>query len=718
MPSGNASHGEETPYAIDQLIRDLRASALPYRNEMASIVDESKWCENTITQLESQVVVPKYPQCHNDSPYWFNKIVSQRQFIFPVHDPVPVSHLDAPLLRRFRSMLFHHPLLLKGWSLYAAKRSTSSWFQATRPLIREFLDAWEDYEKLVLATYEPIHLAAISYEMAHVFFAAFGTCLQVGTTACASALRSFCSPLHADAPFDTPSVDCSNGINALVCVFSDDSPHAVFAESRLRALWMSSTPCRVIFIVAACCDAFWHWCTCQASTFTGGVLATLNHFDVYIPTLIGPTASQVRVILVENQPARQKWPMRSPHTHTFFAHTLKVRYKSAYHPSMLRMCERVNISLVRADWKQIWEHECSRRERALAGTGDWTTIGQSFDTIGKMLGCCPAAWIQRVCYLMGTTYSPCSVFRRGPCVYILFCMELGAIYIGCVGAIQYYHRHRKRNWNTYDVGHHSRHAFDRAKEHLSKMLWALKILSRGKYKRWSMAQMYALMASIGAHRWVVVPVEIAMPTDCMRKETRCLGAIPRNVKTACPSRSSPKYLQVLKGGLAPAAHFPTEFTSMVRSEVYGKRSTLSAREFLSLVAVSEHRVGVRLWHQLFERVRARLRKECTHQKVSLFKEIPVRLPGSFRQLCGPFVDMTRSVIRQSPAPRCLIQYYMNRVMIKPRRSASVGNLLYRLRFTYTPATLQRDLNTACPCAQYPTICRPAPQPHCHTGYGP
>ena len=334
---------------MDQFIQDLRANTLPHRNEIASLVADIKRCENTITQLESQVIFPKYPQCHNGSPYWFNKFVSQRQFIFPVHDPVPMSHLDAHLLRPFRSMLFHHPLLLKGWSLYAAKRSTSSWFQATRPLIREFLDAWEDYGKLVLATYEPIHLAFISYEMAHVFFAAFGTCLQVGTTACVRAFRLFCSPLHADAPFDTPRVDCSNGINALMCGLSDGSLDAVFAELRLRALSMSSTPCRVIFIVAASCDAFWHWCTCQASMFTACVLAILNDSDVYIRTLIGPTASQVRVILIENQPARHKWPMRSPDTYTFLAHTLKVRYKSAYHPSILRMCERVNILLVRAD---------------------------------------------------------------------------------------------------------------------------------------------------------------------------------------------------------------------------------------------------------------------------------------------------------------------------------------------------------------------------------
>ena len=160
--------------------------------------------------------------------------------------------------------------------------------------------------------------------------------------------------------------------------------------------------------------------------FTGGVPAILNDSNVYIRTLIGPTASQVRVILVENQPAQHKWPMRSPDTHTFFAHTLKVRYRSAYHPSMLRMCERVNISLVRADWKRVWEHKCSRKERALAGTREWTTIGQSFDTIGKMLGCCPTAWIQRVCYLMHMTYRKVySVFSTVFLLLLLLAVGVG-----------------------------------------------------------------------------------------------------------------------------------------------------------------------------------------------------------------------------------------------------------------------------------------------------
>ena len=72
--------------------------------------------------------------------------------------------------------------------------------------------------------------------------------------------------------------------------------------------------------------------------------------------------------------------------------------------------------------------------------------------------------------------------------------------------------------------------------------------------------MYALMASIGAHRSVLVPVETAMPTDCMPKEIRWLGAIPRNVNTACPCSSSPMCLLILNGGLAPAAHFPKEIT--------------------------------------------------------------------------------------------------------------------------------------------------------------
>ena len=199
-----------------------------------------------------------------------------------------------------------------------------------------------------------------------------------------------------------------------------------------------------------------------------------------------------------------------------------------------------------------------------------------------------------------------------------------------------------------------------------------------------------------------------MTSDCMLRETRWLRAVPRNVNTMCPSRSSPKYLQLLKGGLAPAAHFSRELTSSVRTEVMGQQSTLSAKEALSLVAVSENRVGVSLWRQLFDKVRTRLRRECAYQKVSLFKEIPIRLPGSCRQLCGPFVDMTKSVISRSPAPRCLKQYYMNRVTIKPRRTVTVGSLLYRLRYTYTPSNLQHAMTATCPCAQYPSICRPAP----------
>ena len=143
----------------------------------------------------------------------------------------------------------------------------------------------------------------------------------------------------------------------------------------------------------------------------------------------------------------------------------------------------------------------------------------------------------------------------------------------------------------------------------------------------------------------------------------------------------------------------------------GQRSTLSAKEALSLVAVSENRVGVCLWRQLFDKVRTRLRRGCAYQKVSLFKEIPIRLPGSCRQLCGPFVDMTKSVISRSPAPRCLMQYYMNRVNIKPRSTVTIGSLLYLLRYTYTPATLQHAMNVSCPCAQYPSICRPAQLNH-------
>ena len=260
-----------------------------------------------------------------------------------------MSHVDNELLRRFRSMLFHHPLLLKGWNLYAAKWEKSLWFKATRPLIKEFLDSWEDYEYLVLSLYEPSHFASISYEVAHVFDATFGTCMQVGTTACVTAFRLYCSRFFVDAPYDTASITRAHGVKALICVLHDNSPNAIYAESRPAALWYSTTRCRVLFIVLASCTAFWHWCVRQASIFHGSAIACVEKFDLFYPTMVGPTDHQVRIILVENQPTKMLWPILSPDAHTILAHTLKTRCDSAYHPSLLRICERMNISLVRAD---------------------------------------------------------------------------------------------------------------------------------------------------------------------------------------------------------------------------------------------------------------------------------------------------------------------------------------------------------------------------------
>ena len=84
---------------------------------------------------------------------------------------------------------------------------------------------------LVLDLYEPSPLASISYEMAHVFDATFGTCMQVCTTACVTAFRLYCSPLSVDAPYDTTSITRAHGINGPFCVLHDGSLNAIYAES-------------------------------------------------------------------------------------------------------------------------------------------------------------------------------------------------------------------------------------------------------------------------------------------------------------------------------------------------------------------------------------------------------------------------------------------------------------------------------------------------------
>ena len=115
MPSGSVGALEIEAYGFDHFVNDLRASTLPFRNDMASIATEIKKWEASICDMERTLVQDTLNrQCPKISAHWFHKNVPQRHFIFPVHESIPMSHVDNALLRRFRSMLFHHPLLLKG----------------------------------------------------------------------------------------------------------------------------------------------------------------------------------------------------------------------------------------------------------------------------------------------------------------------------------------------------------------------------------------------------------------------------------------------------------------------------------------------------------------------------------------------------------------------------------------------------------------------------
>ena len=70
-------------------------------------------------------------------------------------------------------------------------------------------------------------------------------------------------------------------------------------------------------------------------------------------------------------------------------------------------------------------------------------------------------------------------------MYIFICMELGRVYVGSIGTFLafVYKRARKANLCKYKAG---RCSMDRVKEHLGRILWAIKKSTQPnvKYRRW------------------------------------------------------------------------------------------------------------------------------------------------------------------------------------------------------------------------------------------
>ena len=87
MPSGSVGALGIVAYGFDHFVNDLRASTLPFRNDMASIATEIRKCEASIVDMERTLVQDALNrQCPKISAHWFHKNVPRRHFFFPVHE--------------------------------------------------------------------------------------------------------------------------------------------------------------------------------------------------------------------------------------------------------------------------------------------------------------------------------------------------------------------------------------------------------------------------------------------------------------------------------------------------------------------------------------------------------------------------------------------------------------------------------------------------------
>ena len=232
-----------------------------------------------------------------------------------------------------------------------------------------------------------------------------------------------------------------------------------------------------------------------------------------------------------------------------------------------------------------------------------------------------------------------------------------------------------------------------------------------KYRWWGAVAMYTLMAIIGAHCWVLLPVEVCPIPECYRRELHWIQHAPKPLSTMQPQKSQPKFAQVLRGGMAPMCHFHKDIYVDVQREITSLRSSLSAMQAISLVARSQHKVPVSTWNRLFQRVATRVRKETTFEKVWFHNTFCIRLPSPSPHVCQQMVHAVKGAISSSYAPRGLKQFHLSRVVPAPMRTATIGQRLYNIHYDFNRARFNMTLHSSCPCNLFPTLTCPPPLNH-------
>ena len=232
------------------------------------------------------------------------------------------------------------------------------------------------------------------------------------------------------------------------------------------------------------------------------------------------------------------------------------------------------VRALHCDWRSTWEQECEIRKTEFAKRNpDWDRVVATYERVGALLGICPLQWIHTLLHYRGSLEMPCGLMDEVPCVYIVFCAELKAIYVGSRGASHYH----TRRWDKKLSVQGGRCLLHRIKEHIGKMRWVRRVegLPRGAW--WSDARMYSLMSSVGIEWWVFIPWICTSPDACYPGEMFWIRRTPVPLNTLRPHKGAPASSQLLRGGLVPPEKFDPPVRSQVRREIDCQRSSLPAK---------------------------------------------------------------------------------------------------------------------------------------------
>ena len=294
-----------------------------------------------------------------------------------------------------------------------------------------------------------------------------------------------------------------------------------------------------------------------------------------------------------------------------------------------------------------------------------------------------------------------------PCVYIVYCAELKAIYVGSRGASQYH----TRRWAKKLSVQGGRCLLHLIKEHIRKMRWVRRIEGLPRGAGWSAARMYSLMSRVGIEWWGFIPWIWTSPDACYRCEMFWIRRTPVPLNTLRPHKGAPAFSQLLRGGLVPPEKFDAQFRSQVQREIDCQHSSLPAKRILSLLVHATDRVPKLLWNQLFDILRLHLKRETPNSKVNIKRSIMVRLPVPTEEILQPISDLVSHIVANAPIQKSLKQYYNSRIIPCASRTPYVSRLLSDLGTDITPSTLHARLHADSPCSSFHDVLRPAPIGH-------